>query len=58
MATDQKSKKSAAKPSQVEVRDLKPSHDAKGGARKQEASFLHADDPSQIDAQKKEIEEV
>ena len=58
MATDKKSKKPAAKSSQVEVRDLKPSRDAKGGGRTQEASFLPQDDPAHINAQKKEIEEV
>lgn len=57
MATDKKEKKSAGKPSQVEVRDLKPSRDAKGGGRKQEASFLLADDnPANLNAQKKEGE--
>ena len=59
MATEKKSNKSAAKPTQVEVRDLKPSRDAKGGgARQQEASFLSQDDPARINAQKKEEESV
>ena len=59
MATDKKSKKSSGKSSQVEVRDLKPSRDAKGGGRKQEASFLLNDDvPLERNAQKKEVEEV
>jgi hypothetical protein len=58
MATNKQSKKSGGKSSQVEVRDLKPSRDAKGGGRKQEASFLSQDDPSQISAQKKEEESV
>ncbi|HEX8680163.1 MAG TPA: hypothetical protein VF683_09400 [Chthoniobacterales bacterium] len=58
MATDKNSKKSAGKSTQVEVRDLKPSRDAKGGGRRQEASFLPADDPGQTNAQKKEVDEV
>ncbi len=37
----------------VELRDLKPSRDVKGGARKEEASFLLADD-DESDAAKDE----
>ena len=55
MSTDKQSKKSTGKSSQVEVRDLKPSRDANGGGRKQEASFLLDDEnPVQPNAQKKE----
>ncbi len=59
MATDEKANESAGKSPQVEVRDLKPSRDAKGGGRKQEASFLLDDEnPVNPNAQKKESDSV
>ncbi len=56
MATDKKNKTTKNPP--VDVRDMKPSADAKGGAvRKQDASFILKDGVDQ-DAQKKEIDEL
>ncbi|MDQ6624241.1 MAG: hypothetical protein M3Y86_12270 [Verrucomicrobiota bacterium] len=54
MTTNKKTKNSSRATPQVKVRDLKPTGDAKGGGRKQEANFLPGDiDPN---GQKKEAD--
>ena len=58
MPTQKKSTTPPRKTAEVEVPDLKPSRDAKGGGRKQEANFLPNDDGVSTDAQKKEEDEL
>jgi hypothetical protein len=56
LSRDETSKQSAEKPAKVQVRDLKPAKDAKGGsARTKEASFL-LDDEVETPAPKKQSE--